>query len=79
MLTLTLSNPPSTAVTIEIFSTDGSATGNHVQYQIPYYYDIFFDNWCVLGGDTDNGSGVFSSNLVSISKSNYIQHELLSH
>ena len=44
MLILTLSNPPSTAVTIEIFSTDGSATGNHVQYQIPYYYNIFFDN-----------------------------------
>ena len=32
MLTLTLSNPPSTAVMIEIFSTDGSATGNHVPF-----------------------------------------------
>ena len=40
VLTLILSNPSSTTVTIEIFSTDGSATGNHVLFSII----IFLDN-----------------------------------
>ena len=36
LLTLTLSNPSSTTITIKVFTTDGSATGNH----FPCYYNI---------------------------------------
>ena len=55
MLTLTLSNPPSTAVTIEIFSTDGSATGNHVPFSWLLLHslitDVFQEEIQIMGLD----------------------------